>query len=53
MLENYFIFCLSLFFSCEYEDFDDNKDIETPLAMLMVLQPFQELITLTNVWIMI
>ena len=27
-----FIFCLSLFFSCEYEDFDDNKDIETPLA---------------------
>ena len=27
-----FIFCLSLFFSCEYEDFDDNKEIETPLA---------------------
>ena len=27
-----FIFCFSLFFSCEYEDFDDNKYIETPLA---------------------
>ena len=28
-----FVFCLSLFFSCEYEDFDDNKDLETPLAI--------------------
>jgi len=27
-----YIFSLSLFFSCEYEDFDNNKDIETPLA---------------------